>query len=194
MSSGKTANYELNQWVKSDQILMEDFNEDNAKIDAALKMLEGRLTHVFLREITSSVDAMQVDIDVSDIDWSQYRTVEIVVEAVASSSNYGWARLNGLSGDGDYKYRSGTTYYSGNTISAFSLSFGSTKRWSKFIFHGGVAPISGTCQTAGDEERGSAFFVLNSGLTYDTLSTLNLFVSSGVIKAGAKIQIYGVSV
>ena len=36
----KTTNYQLNQWVKSDRIQMEDFNRDNAKIDAALKALE----------------------------------------------------------------------------------------------------------------------------------------------------------
>ena len=33
----KTTNYQLNQWAKSDRILMDDFNADNAKIDAALK-------------------------------------------------------------------------------------------------------------------------------------------------------------
>ena len=32
----KTTNYQLNQWAKSDRVLMEDFNTDNAKIDAAL--------------------------------------------------------------------------------------------------------------------------------------------------------------
>ena len=37
MSTNKTQNYQLNQWVKSDQVKMEDFNADNAKIDAALK-------------------------------------------------------------------------------------------------------------------------------------------------------------
>ena len=31
-----TTNYQLNQWAKSDQVLMEDFNADNAKLDAAL--------------------------------------------------------------------------------------------------------------------------------------------------------------
>ena len=36
MSSNHTANYNLSQWVKSDKVLMEDFNADNAKIDAAL--------------------------------------------------------------------------------------------------------------------------------------------------------------
>ena len=33
----KTTNYQLNQWVKSDRIMMDDFNADNTKIDAALK-------------------------------------------------------------------------------------------------------------------------------------------------------------
>jgi len=33
----KTTNYQLNQWAKSDRIMMDDFNADNAKIDAALK-------------------------------------------------------------------------------------------------------------------------------------------------------------
>ena len=33
----KTTNYQLNQWAKSDRIRMDDFNADNAKIDAALK-------------------------------------------------------------------------------------------------------------------------------------------------------------
>ena len=32
----KTTNYQLNQWAKSDRVLMEDFNSDNQKIDAAL--------------------------------------------------------------------------------------------------------------------------------------------------------------
>ena len=33
----KTANFQLTQWEKTDRIQMEDFNSDNAKIDAALK-------------------------------------------------------------------------------------------------------------------------------------------------------------
>ena len=37
MSSSHTPNYQLSQWVRSDKVLMEDFNTDNAKIDAALK-------------------------------------------------------------------------------------------------------------------------------------------------------------
>ena len=37
MPTNQTANYALSQWVKPNQVKMEDFNADNAKIDAALK-------------------------------------------------------------------------------------------------------------------------------------------------------------
>ena len=37
MASNYTTNYQLNQWAKSDRLMMDDFNADNAKIDAALK-------------------------------------------------------------------------------------------------------------------------------------------------------------
>ena len=32
-----TQNYQLSQWSRTDRVLMEDFNADNAKLDAALK-------------------------------------------------------------------------------------------------------------------------------------------------------------
>ena len=38
----KTEKYQLNQWEKTDRIMMEDFNEDNAKLEAALADLEDR--------------------------------------------------------------------------------------------------------------------------------------------------------
>ena len=37
MPSNFTENYSLSQWERTDKIQMEDFNEDNAKLDAALK-------------------------------------------------------------------------------------------------------------------------------------------------------------
>ena len=39
MASGQTANYGLNQWAAEDQVVRTEFNEDNAKIDAALNSL-----------------------------------------------------------------------------------------------------------------------------------------------------------
>ena len=40
MASGYTANYGLCQWQPEDQFLREEFNQDNAKIDSALKAAE----------------------------------------------------------------------------------------------------------------------------------------------------------
>ena len=37
MSTNHTTNYDLNQWEGTDKVLRTEFNEDNAKIDAALK-------------------------------------------------------------------------------------------------------------------------------------------------------------
>ena len=36
MATNHTANYQLNQWEATDQVLRTDFNEDNTKVDAAL--------------------------------------------------------------------------------------------------------------------------------------------------------------
>ena len=39
MASGQTSNYGLNQWAAEDPVLRTDFNQDNAKLDAALKTI-----------------------------------------------------------------------------------------------------------------------------------------------------------
>ena len=36
MSTYHTEHYQLSQWERSDKVLMDDFNADNAKLDAAL--------------------------------------------------------------------------------------------------------------------------------------------------------------
>jgi hypothetical protein len=43
MPTNHTPHYNLSQWERNDRILMEDFNEDNAKIDAALAAQAGTL-------------------------------------------------------------------------------------------------------------------------------------------------------
>lgn len=39
MASGYTENYGLCQWQGEDKFLREEFNQDNAKIDAGLKVM-----------------------------------------------------------------------------------------------------------------------------------------------------------
>ena len=42
MASNQTSNYGLSQWEATDQVLREEFNADNSKIDAALKDLSNQ--------------------------------------------------------------------------------------------------------------------------------------------------------
>lgn len=50
----QTPNYKLTQWVKTDRIQMEDFNADNAKLDAALKAHD---TAIAARATTAALNA-----------------------------------------------------------------------------------------------------------------------------------------
>ena len=44
MPSNQTPNYQLSQWERSDKVQMEDFNADNAKIDAVLGTLAAQVS------------------------------------------------------------------------------------------------------------------------------------------------------
>lgn len=44
MASGQTTNYGLNQWAAEDKVIRTEFNEDNAKIDAALSTMPKFIT------------------------------------------------------------------------------------------------------------------------------------------------------
>mgnify|MGYP001049631350 CR=1 FL=1 len=58
MSTNHTSNYRLCQWERSDKVLMEDFNADNAKIDAALAgKAEGSALEALAGTVTGKADA-----------------------------------------------------------------------------------------------------------------------------------------
>ena len=78
MSTGKTGNLNLNQWAENDNFLMEEFNADNRKVDAAV----AALPYVKLMEITTSADASIVELNVSGIDLTKYAAVQIFTNAV----------------------------------------------------------------------------------------------------------------
>ena len=47
MASNYTENFQLNQWERSDNLLMAEFNADNAKIEAALTELKNNMPHIY---------------------------------------------------------------------------------------------------------------------------------------------------
>lgn len=47
MASGQTTNFGLNQWAEKDKVLREEFNQDNAKLDIALKEIPKIVTGIY---------------------------------------------------------------------------------------------------------------------------------------------------
>ena len=90
----KTTNYQLNQWAKSDRVMMDDFNADNTKIDAALKANADAIAEtaaafplVKIKEVTLGADTAQWDIDVSDINFYQYTRIFLLPKLTGSSTD-----------------------------------------------------------------------------------------------------------
>ena len=81
-STNKTPYYGLNQWAASDPVLREDFNADNAKIDAAIK---SAASVVKLKEVTTTAAAQQVEFDLSDIDLDRYQELKFCMELLPES-------------------------------------------------------------------------------------------------------------
>ena len=107
----KTTNYQLNQWAKSDRVLMEDFNADNAKIDAALSEVKSAIPLRKLASLTLTETSDSATIDLSDFDMTQFCRLDIFLRGCAadSCSEYINLRCNDLtsgylSNDKDYGY------------------------------------------------------------------------------------------
>ena len=95
----KTANYGLPKWEKSDFIKMDDFNAAFGKIDETLKAnadaiaaeTTARRTQksaVLLQEyIVPATTSATVPIDISSIDWTNWKTIYISVEPITSADN-----------------------------------------------------------------------------------------------------------
>ena len=93
MSTNQTTNYELNQWLSTDQVLRTDFNADNAKLDAALADLAG--------QVTEKADA--VDLNTLSSTVAEHTTAltgcgncQIYTTIYAGTGTYGEDRKNSL--------------------------------------------------------------------------------------------------
>ena len=111
-----TKNYQLSQWEMEDRLLMEDFNGDNAKVDAALntqadtlaqerkerqdgdKQLTQSLntlrqestTHL-IRTFTLSSKVHEWKLSLADIAWEEWKTVYIQLAIIADQQQ--WMRI-----------------------------------------------------------------------------------------------------
>ena len=77
MASQQTPNYNLNQWEKTDRILMDDFNSDNEKIDTALFSKLGR-AELITTITTDGTGRTTATIPLAGIDWDKWQAVFFV--------------------------------------------------------------------------------------------------------------------
>ena len=115
MPSSQTPNYNLNQWSKDDRVLMEDFNADNAKLDAAIDQVDGRVDGLAESKADkTAVTALQgrmtaaeakagarliqrgtplgaesgvYTVSFAGVDWSQWKTIYLLLTIKANTSN-----------------------------------------------------------------------------------------------------------
>ena len=94
----KTQTYQLNQWEKSDRIMMEDFNRDNVKLETALNAIWETFPLVKLISKTLSEETTRTDLDLSGIDLADYRLLQLYVRFPSGTipSYYLAMQVNGL--------------------------------------------------------------------------------------------------
>ena len=185
----QTANYQLNQWDPGDRILREEFNEDNARIDAAIARLEAACPYRVMKQIITSAEARVIDIDMTDIAWQEYLQVWLFIRSTGSCSYL--LQTNGLS-----------TGYMQHTIGSNSSSSSQVSMVSAACLGRGFTVFHTPCPQG---KVGCLVFSYNgsdhntavegvSNVTWEEFETLNLIGSSGSnqVPAGTTLTFCGV--
>ena len=86
MASNYTTNYQLNQWEPTDQVQRVEFNQDNAKVDAALSALTPRVGLVSIRSWEVAKTFRTEPIDFTDFNWTAWKTVIVDIFPAAGTS------------------------------------------------------------------------------------------------------------
>jgi len=93
-SKTKTTNLGLNHWELDDVFQMDDFNQDNAKIDAAMGLLTESLAGNLKAELLDSVKPKSeegytyVKFNIKDVDFGEYMFFIVVVHEISHGYIY----------------------------------------------------------------------------------------------------------
>ena len=86
MSTNHTTNYNLCQWEATDQVQRTDFNQDNAKIDAALASRLGPVEIIKTVTLSTASDQDDLTMDLTDVNWDQWSLVLVELRCTFSNS------------------------------------------------------------------------------------------------------------
>ena len=201
MATNHTANYNLSQWEGSDAFSRLDFNADNLAVDTALKQLADAVSAmplVKIKSVTASANAQTLSMDVSDVDFSDYLYVELILDIrVTSTSTVShYLRLNNVSTS---TYTVTTSV--GNTGTSVNyllinttLSAASKSKVVRFMPYEASADIS--CQymvDGGSNNPPCIVCCTASGVKWSELASFDYTATSSVkVKAGSGMYLYGV--
>ena len=96
----ETSYYQLCLWDEDDRILREDFNGDNAKVDAALKGLADQtgLQQLYHLELTEAYGDRVLHVPLDEVDWSKWMRLHIyTAPALPEGTTYFNANFNNSS-------------------------------------------------------------------------------------------------
>lgn len=79
MANSQTEHYGLNQWAAEDPVLREEFNRDNAKVDAVLE----ECPCVRLASVKANAPIQQIEVDLSDIQLEAYSSYWLYIQLPA---------------------------------------------------------------------------------------------------------------
>ena len=168
----KTAQFGLNQWEMSDRIQMDDFNADNAAIEAALARVERRSAFHTILDVTTTEDLKNAAWPLN-IYWTEWKSVTIEIMPAEGSQTM-------------------VLGYSDSTSSAIRYLEPS---WNVMLgFPGGFpdAVLSLVCMNGAGALQGCA---PGSKTCYRHFTHIGLFSRSGyadsILKAGSRILVRG---
>jgi len=131
MASNYTSNYGLCQWAASDKVLRTEFNADNAKIDAAIAAVDGRVDG---KASTSALNSLKTSLSGK----ADQSTVTSLSSTVANQGT-------GLAKRNCYLY---LDHYTGNSQSVRTFTF-PDKPWFVFFFRPDLATVAIRGQSQG---------------------------------------------
>ncbi len=192
MPSNFTENYQLSQWSKGDRVKMEDFNADNAKLDAAVKEADQRLDAARRTDLLAvhqwTPGAKRLDISLTPFDLSRYVELEVRFSRLsASASLYLTIDLNGKTGCYQNEHNGSTLLSHVSSASLNQISSG-------LYTFGGALSIKLDCHyivgliSYPSIGSSSCYFATTrwgtKSITPETLSSINFYSSSNPINSG----------
>ncbi len=184
----KTQHYGLCQWDAEDRILREDFNSDNQKIDETMAALKAGNYFEKLADVTTTQSCQQLDVDLSEVDLTQYDRLIIHPMIKTDTVHAAFLRLNG---------RSDMIYSRGDYFATFCTSYDTDMGAGEVELILDNFLLGRNLYAEPDDPRPTVnemFLAVNPGTVVPAnLRQLNFYCSgSRPVLPGTKVRIYGV--